>query len=245
MSSRSSRFKTFVWGHRGSAQVLPENTIPSLRFAVDHQLDGVEFDVQLTRDQVVVLLHDATLERTTSGSGWVGDYDWSFVRTLLTRGPDGQLSDIPIPRLEEVLEALTHAVLCIEYKNGPRYYPNLVEKTLDIVRHYHAQDRVMVSSFDQFALVDSARLAPDIPRAVAWGMGRMIEPWSVARSARASWVHVHQNTVPDDDLRHIKESGLNVAVWGLESRASAAQLRTEYVDAVFVDDPAWAEVLRR
>ncbi len=245
MNMTGNNSTTFIWGHRGAAAVVPENTVPSLQFAYDHHVDGLEFDVQLTADGVVVVLHDATLDRTTNGTGWVGAYDWSVLRTLRTRYPDGTLSNIPIPRLEDVFDALPHAFLCIEYKNGPYYYPHLVEKTLNIVQLYHAYRRVIVSSFDQFALVESARLAPEIPRAVAWGMGRMIEPWGVARAARASWIHVHQDTVPYDDLRRIKESGLHVAVWGLKSEQNVAQLDTTYVDALFVDDPAWTEALRR
>ncbi len=233
----------WIWGHRGALALEPENTIPSFLLAYEQQVDGIELDVQLSADGVVVVLHDGTLDRTTNGTGWVGAYNWSTLQQLRARYPDGAVSDIPIPRLEEVFDALPNdTVLCIEYKNGPYYYPHLVEKTLDIVKRYHASSRIIVSSFDQFALVESAGLAPEIPRAVAW-MGRMVEPWGVARAAKASWVHVHKDSVPLDDLRRIKESGLQIAVWGLKSAKDASHLAMHYVDAVFVDDPGWAKNL--
>ncbi|PSR33095.1 MAG: hypothetical protein C7B46_11445 [Sulfobacillus benefaciens] len=235
-----SHHKPWIWGHRGASALEPENTIPSFLRAYEQHVDGIELDVQLSADGVVVVMHDGTLDRTTNGTGWVGAYNWSTLRQLRTRHLSGPISDVPIPRLEEVFEALpSDTVLCIEYKNGPYYYPRLVEKTLEIVHRYQANSRIIVSSFDQFALVESASVAPEIPRAVAW-MGRMVEPWGVARAAKASWVHVHKDSVPLDDLRRIKESGLQVAVWGLKSSEDASHLATQYVDAVFVDDPGWA-----
>lgn len=244
MLTRMLRDTVWIWGHRGSPELAPENTIPSFLRAYEQQVDGLELDVQLSADGVVAVLHDATLERTTNGMGWVCSYEWSSLQKFCTRKSDGTLSNIGIPRLEAVFEDLPKDVrLCIEYKNGPRYYPRLVEKTLNIVRRYHAEDRVIVSSFDQFALTESALRSPEIPRAVAWGTGRMVAPWQVARDAKAVWIHVHKDAVPFDDLRHIKESGLKVAVWGLKSRQDVSELSTQYIDAIFVDDPAWAEAL--
>jgi glycerophosphoryl diester phosphodiesterase len=240
----SKKGAPFVWGHRGAAAICAENTVASFVQASQGAVDGVEMDVQLSRDGVVVVLHDATLDRTTTGSGWVGQYTWNELQQLRARHPDGRIAEFGIPRLEEVLEALSPQVaLCIEYKNGPHFYPDLVPKTLEVVRAYRAQDRTMVSSFDQFALVESARLAPEIPRAVAWGMGRMIAPWQVGRQAQAIWLHVHKDSVPFDDLRRIKEEGMLTAVWGLKSAEDAQALDTQYVDAVFVDDPAWVASL--
>lgn len=240
----SKRGRPFIWGHRGAGAICAENTVESFLIASQGPVDGVEMDVQLSKDGVVVVLHDATLDRTTTGKGWVGQYTWEELQTLRARHPDGAVADFSIPRLEEVIERVPASLaLCIEYKNGPHYYADLVRKTLDIVHRYQAEDRVMVSSFDQFALIESAQLAPDIPRAVAWGMGRMVAPWEVGRQAHAIWLHVHKDSVPFDDLRRIKEVGMLVAVWGLKSAQDAQALDTHYVDAVFVDDPAWVAAL--
>ena len=63
-----------VWAHRGASNYEPENTIEALRKAVEMQADGVELDVQMTKEGQVVVVHDETLDRTSTGKGWVTDY---------------------------------------------------------------------------------------------------------------------------------------------------------------------------
>lgn len=238
----ASRDKIFVWGHRGAAAVEPENTVASFLFAAGHGVDGVECDVQLSRDGKVVVLHDATLDRTTEGHGPAGDLSWAKLSTLRTRRSDGSLSEEKIPLLEEVLEALPDDLpLLVEYKNGPRFYEGLVEETLAVVDRLGARARVMVSSFDQFALKRSEELAPEVPRALAWGMGRLLEPWTVASAASCAVVHPHWVMVPGEDVERMHEHGLKVALWGLSGPADVRAAVAHGGDAIFVDDPAWAD----
>ena len=102
-------------GHRGAAGVAPENTLPGLRHAVEVGADAVEFDLQVTRDDRLVLLHDPTVDRTTDGSGEVEDLTLQEVRGLDAGHaftPDRGASfphrgrGVGIPTLEEALEAL-------------------------------------------------------------------------------------------------------------------------------------------
>jgi glycerophosphoryl diester phosphodiesterase len=89
-------------GHRGASAYNPENTMQSLERALMDGADGVEFDVHMTRDGTIVLLHDDTLERTTNGTGKVWDFDYNdHVKWLVTK--DGKQ---PIPRFDQVLDWL-------------------------------------------------------------------------------------------------------------------------------------------
>jgi len=86
-----------VVGHRGAAGLAPENTLKGFRLAIDLGVDRVECDVQLTRDERLVVIHDDTVDRTTDGSGRVGALDFDVIRGL--DAGDGER----VPTLEEVL----------------------------------------------------------------------------------------------------------------------------------------------
>ncbi len=136
--------------HRGGAGLAPENTLAAFQNAVhEWGADMLEMDVRTTRDGEVVVIHDETVDRTTSGVGRVEDLTLSQLRELDAgyhfRDPEGEHSfrgtGVTIPRFEEVLEALPFARLNVEAKDG-RSAPGLVEA---ILRH-DAQDRVLVAA---------------------------------------------------------------------------------------------------
>lgn len=230
----------FVWGHRGAPRLAPENTVPGFRLALARGVDGVECDVQRTADGEVVVLHDATLERTTSGRGWIGAWRWKEVAALCTRAPDGSWSEARVPRLADVLEAVPPPTpVLIEFKNGPYYDDGLVEAVVGIVDSQRARSRVMFSSFDQFALARAAELAPEVPRALAWGMGRLVRPWETGRAGGSDVLHPHLQSVPGGDVQRMQEHGCSVALWGLRAADDVRLARQLGADAVFVDDPAW------
>ena len=71
-----------IWGHRGASGHAPENTLPAFRMAADMGADGVELDVQETKDGVLVVCHDETVDRTSNGAGWVKDFTFEEIRKL-------------------------------------------------------------------------------------------------------------------------------------------------------------------
>ncbi len=245
MRLASDRHRVFVWGHRGAPALAAENTIPSFVAAVEGGVDGIELDVQLAADNTVVVMHDGTVDRTTDGQGWVGGFTWPELSRLRTKNPDGTWSTGGVPRLDDVLDALPATTkFCVEYKNGPHFYPELVPRTLSVIRAHRSEERVLVSSFDHFALRESAQLAPHVDRAVAWGMARLLDPWMTARAVDAKVVHLQRAMTPASDVRSMRAHGLAVAIWSLRSAADVEACMAEAVDAVFVDDPTWARSLR-
>ena len=111
--------KTKIIGHRGGAAGFPENTLAAFKKAVELGADGVEFDVQLTKDGEVVVIHDELIDRTMSGSGLVKDHSLSQLRQLSAGeffSPD--FKEQKIPTLAEVLEIVQDLeVINIELKN--------------------------------------------------------------------------------------------------------------------------------
>lgn len=141
-----------VMGHRGAAGVLPENTIESFRAALDDGADVLEMDVHATRDGHVVVIHDATVDRTTDGAGEVRGFTWDELRRLdasarfaPAAGHAARPFTAPlrVPRLEEVLEAFPDARLNIEIKQAE---PALEEVVLALLDRHHARERVLLAA---------------------------------------------------------------------------------------------------
>lgn len=130
-----------ISGHRGTAELgLPENAIASMHAVLQHTPAFFEIDPRLTKDSVVVLLHDATLDRTTDGSGKVADYTWAELQKLRLRDRDGNLTEHRIPTLSEAIRwAKGKTVLNLDRKDVP------MDMTAALIREHNAHAWVMVT----------------------------------------------------------------------------------------------------
>ena len=130
-----------VSGHRGGRLPgYPENSIEGLARVMEAGPAFFEIDPRLTRDSVVVLLHDATLDRTTNGTGKLSDYTWEELKKLRLKDASGQLTSFRIPLLQEVIDwARGKAVLNLDRKDVP------MAMTADIIRQNKAEEFVMVT----------------------------------------------------------------------------------------------------
>ena len=86
-----------IWGHRGASGHAPENTLPAFQMAADMGADGVELDVQLTRDGVLAVCHDETIDRTSSGAGWLKDFTFDELRSLDFSNGNAAYEGVKIP----------------------------------------------------------------------------------------------------------------------------------------------------
>jgi glycerophosphoryl diester phosphodiesterase len=134
-----------VIAHRGNRVRSAENTVSSLVEAVELGADALEFDVRMTRDNVPVLMHDPTLDRTTNGHGPLGNYSLAEIRTLdaAARAPVATSVREQVPTLEEVLDRIRETPLIIEVKEL-----RAAEATERLVRRMSAEKRVVVGSLE-------------------------------------------------------------------------------------------------
>lgn len=158
---------TLITGHRGARNLWPENSLQGFRNVLELGVDAVEFDVHLTDSGELLVIHDATLERTTEGQG--------PVRALT---PEARLnvrlkdSEEKIPTLSEVLSVLAAAdglPLHVEIKSDETGtpYPGIVEKVAAELAAQGLADRSYLTSFDVSVLEGCRRIAPDIARLVS------------------------------------------------------------------------------
>lgn len=134
-----------VIGHRGNKVLVAENTIESMASALEAGADAMEFDVRLSRDGVPVVMHDATVDRTTSGSGRVRDLTLAELKKLdaSARAPTRGKGQLRIPTLEEVLDRFRETPLIIEVKEMAA-----ADATERLIRKFDLTERVLIGSVE-------------------------------------------------------------------------------------------------
>ncbi|TDE16897.1 glycerophosphodiester phosphodiesterase family protein [Dyadobacter psychrotolerans] len=134
-----------IAGHRGGVlKGFPENSIPALAEILKHTPAFFEIDPRLTKDSVIVLMHDATLDRTTTGKGKLSDYTYSELKALKLKDGFGNVTEFVIPTLSEVIIwARGKTILNLDHKDVP------LKMTADLIRKHRADAFVMVTVHSQ------------------------------------------------------------------------------------------------
>ncbi len=157
----------YVIAHRGISAKAPENTLAAFRMAADARgVDMIELDVRLTRDEEVIVLHDRTLQRTTTGNGTARAYSAAELHAFDAGSWfHPSFKGEHVPTLREVLAGVgDHMWFDVEIKSDwmHREPPGLLERrVLETVREQNLMDRVMFSSFDHRLIANVKSLAPD------------------------------------------------------------------------------------
>lgn len=156
---------TAVIAHRGASAHAPENTLPAFTLALEQGADGIEFDVQLSKDGQVVVIHDHDLARTTDGQVKVNATTLTDLKKLDAGGWFGpEFQAAQIPTLTETLETIGKGTLInIELKNLASPFDDLPQKTAEIISRLAFQEHVIVSSFNPLALAAFRRALPSVP----------------------------------------------------------------------------------
>ena len=152
---RESKDNVYVAAHRGWSTVYPENTMEAFRAAIDLGVDQIETDVRVTRDGELVLIHDATVDRTTNGTGRVIDMTLAELKALDACNGKAEFSGARIPTFIELMEFVKdHPTLTLdlelkEYPDGEHEAIALevCDRVLEIVDRYDFTDRVVINSF--------------------------------------------------------------------------------------------------
>lgn len=228
-----------IWGHRGAYDYAPENTLFSFEKAIALGADGIEFDVQLSRDGEVVVVHDEKIDRVSNGTGFVKDYTLNELKkfNFNKRGITAPLF-MEIPTLDEVLSLLAPASLSIniELKTGIIYYDGLERKTLDIVGKYGLAERILYSSFNHYSMQKINIYEPTAKTALLCGGGIIV---TGKQCEKVGAYALHPNT---QQMRYpcliedCHKRGVNVHVWTVNNEDDYVFAKEHGVDAVFVND---------
>jgi len=234
---------TLIFAHRGAAGTHPENTMAAFLEAERAGADGIELDVQLTKDGEIIVIHDETVDRTTDGSGWVRDMVYRDLRKLNAAAKwNGRYGHCPIPHLEEVLAWLepTRLFVNIELKNNLIAYETLEQKTIALVRRYGLEKRTILSSFNHNSMRFCRTAAPEIETALLY-MEPLYDPWTYVRVMKADGVHPYHRTVTAAFVADAHCRGLAVRPFTINKPEAMKAMFAYGVDAIFTDDPRRAK----
>ena len=237
-----------IFAHRGASAHAPENTLPAFELAVTQSADAIELDVKLSADGQVVVVHDATVDRTTGSHGRVKDLSLAQLKSLDAGSFfSEQYRGTKIPTLEEVFEMVgKRTFINVELTNYTTPRDQLVEGVCTLVKKFGLQERVMFSSFFASNLSKARAYLPEVPRGLL-ALNGLLGAW--ARSfgfafGRYDALHPYLEDVTPQQVQRVHRLKRRVHVWTVNAAEDMRRLFQWHVDAIFTDDPPLAVQIR-
>ena len=230
---------TEIFAHRGASGYAPENTLEAFRLAMEQGADGIELDVQMTKDGQVVVIHDETIDRVSDGTGAVRDYTLEELKKFHFSNHMENYENAAIPTLKEVLDLIksSNMLLNIELKTGIYWYPNLEEKTMELVKEAGMEDRIIYSSFNHYSI--QKILEQDVHAETAYLFSDVLlsmEKYAKETGVKGLHPAVYHLKMADFLETYLK-SGLKVRVWTVNNKEDMKMFMDAGVDAVITNYP--------
>jgi glycerophosphoryl diester phosphodiesterase len=247
--------RPLVAAHRGGALLWPENSLLAFREALALGVDLVECDVHLTADGEIVVIHDPTLDRTTTGRGAVGDLTLAQLGPARLKGPDGRPTDEPVPTLRQLLDLLVpgRAGLLLEIKVAAsgRRYAGIEEKVFAALQETGMADRTVVMAFEPATVQRLRELAPSA-RIVFLVGRRTLEVMQATaadviprlRDLGVSSIGMDHRLVDGGVVDAARAAGVALGAWTVNTEADLRRLRDLGIDILISDRPDLALQVR-
>jgi glycerophosphoryl diester phosphodiesterase len=238
-----------LFGHRGASLHAPENTLAAFKLAYKYGADGIELDAKLTKDGQVVVIHDATVDRTCNGSGIVRYMTLNEIRKLDAGGKFSlKFKGEKVPTLDEVFESLGKKLLInVELTNYADPKDDLPEMVTKLVKKHKLEKDIIFSSFHPTTLRRIQKLLPDIPAGLLAFSGL---PGALSRSFIGKWwspllIHPYYSDV---DVSFVKKEirwGRKINVWTVDDKTEMERLIHLGVNGIITDDIPLAIQVRK
>lgn len=230
-----------VLAHRGASRQAPENTLAAFELAVSQGADAIELDVETCAGGDLVVIHDATVDRTTDGSGKVSKLPLQAIRELDAGSWfDPRFKGESVPTLDEVLEAVGKRIFInIELKNYTSWFDDLAEKVALSVKRHGLEKQVLFSSFNPFNFRVIKRHLPKSPVGLLAFRG-FASPWFVdlvRKLAPFDSLNPHHLDVSPQLIEHNHKAGMPVFAYTVNDAADIRRLLDAGMDGVITDDP--------
>lgn len=239
--------RPLIIAHRGASAYAPENTMASFVKAMEMKSDGIEIDVHMTKDNVLVVCHDEKVDRTTDGEGFIKDFNLSELKKLDAGSWFGEeFKGQRIPELSEVLELIkdTDILLNIEIKNAPIIYPDIEKKTINMITEYGMEDRVIISSFNHYSLIEVKKINPRIKTGILY-MAGLVEPWIYAKRLSADALHpLFYNLFAPDFVKECFENGIMLNPFTVDDERYIEALVSLKINGIITNCPDIAVKIR-
>lgn len=232
--------KIQVWAHRGASGYAPENTLDAFQKAIDMGADGIELDVQLTKDGKVVVVHDEAIDRVSDGSGLVQDYSYEELKKFNFNKIHPECDREQIPTLEEVYRLIkpTDLVINVEMKTSNIFYEGMEDKVLELTERYGMIDRVIISSFNHYTVRSMKEKCPQIKTGALYSDGTIGVVDYVADVVKADAMHPGWTKLfYPHYLEDCRRRNMAVHVWTINREEDMRKCCEMGLDAIITNYP--------
>lgn len=244
MVSKQEQQKMVNIAHRGASGHAPENTMEAFQKGVEMKADYIEIDVQVTKDGELVVIHDTTVDRTTNGTGKVGDLTLEEIRQL---DAGSWFSEVyageRVPTFEEVVDEFRGKVgILIELK-APELYPGVEKKIADTLIEQNMttpkNNKIIIQSFNHDSMKKSKALLPNLSHGVLTGgsWADVTEEQLAQFATYADYFNPTMNIVTDELVSDVHEAGMDIYPYTSRSQEQALKLFDLNVDGIITDYP--------
>lgn len=226
-----------ILAHRGFSSNYPENTLIAFEEAAKMDVWGVEFDVHLTKDHELVVIHDESIDRTSNGTGFIKDLTLDELRTFdFGSWFDPQFAEQKIPTLAEVLAVYkntTHQIN-IEIKSDIFEYEGIEALIANVIHVIEFEDRVIISSFNHETIARFQQIMPNVKTALLFAsLVTNLEDYVKLFDCEA--IHIPYYYAMRTIIQQAIRNGVVVRTYTVNDAEIARQMKTLGVDAVFSD----------
>lgn len=209
-----------IIAHRGASFLHDENTLMSIKKAIDLDADWIEVDIRITRDQQPVIIHDISVDRTTNGQGKVEDFTLKQIKELETGSGES------IPHLIEVLDLVNATVpLILELK-----VPSSIKIILDHLKYYDVE-KVMIASFYHDQLLKLKEWESELKTGAIINC-RPVKTHKLALSCKCEYLFPHKNYVNSRMVKQAHENQIKIYPWVIDHLDELERLKRIGVDGV-------------
>ena len=206
-----------IIAHRGFSGIYPENTMLAFRKAIEIGADGIELDVHLSKDGQVMIIHDEALKRTTGLDGVISDYTREELEKISAgKTKNDEFGFTPIPSLEEYLAFMAEhkdKFTNIELKTAPVYYPEIEEKTLELVRKFDLEKNIIYSSFNWLSIERMQRLGTISETGLLFSGMKLYNQAHIIKSLGINYLHPDFNDLTDEIVKSYLDNKVGLNVW--------------------------------
>lgn len=230
--------KILAIGHRGALGYAPENTMSSFKQGLDMGADVLELDVHVSGDGELVVMHDASVERTTDGQGKLKTMRLGEIKKLDAGAKfDRRFRGERVPTLAEVLDwARGRIALAIEIKGDPQPDDGVGEKLVGLIRTHDMSDEVAVISFYHDAVKRVKQLAPELCTGIIYEC-QLADTAGCARAASADSVRPEWHFWTRKLVEQVHQAGLIASSWVANDDLTMGQLADMAIDSIVSDYP--------
>ncbi|NQD64359.1 glycerophosphodiester phosphodiesterase [Bacillus haikouensis] len=233
--------------HRGAAGYAPENTIAGFDLAVDMKADYIEIDVQRSKDGELVVIHDTTVDRTTDGTGKVGNLTLQQLQQLDAGSwKEESFAGETIPAFEEILDRYHGKVgILIELK-APELYPGIEEQVAEALKERNLDqpqnEKIIIQSFNFQSMKKTDQLLPKVPVGVLTSNRTHTTAEALKEfSTYAEWFNPSYGIVTEEVVDQVHAQGMQIGSWTVRSQEAADFLFDMNVDAIITDYPDYVD----